>query len=225
MNSLQKGLFQADTPISKVYFIQKVYTLLSIQLIFTWTMNFTFYMSDHITTFVLNNTTLLIISTILTFLFLFLAYCYGTIYPYNYLILLGFTLCESYSISYVCLFYDPINILLAWGITTDFFIFLTLYVFISKRNFDSLQTTLYSSLWILIIGGIFQIFILPHNPIVNTLLAVFGAIIACGYIQYDTSIIIRKLTPDDLVFACMSIYLDIIMLFLIILELFGKERD
>jgi len=225
MDSLQQSLFQADTQITQVKFIQKVYALLSIQLIITWTMSFTFYMSDSIALFVLNNTGLLIASTILTFLFLFLAYCYGNIYPYNYLILFGFTLCESYSIAFVCLFYDPNSILLAWGLTASIFTWLTLYVFISKKNFDFLQAGLYSSLWILIIGGILQTFIFPHNPILNTLLAMFGAMVACGYILYDTSVIIRKLTPDDFVYACMSLYLDVIMLFLRILELFGKEKD
>ena len=55
-------------------------------------------------------------------------------------------------------------------------------------------------------------------------MAAFGAIIACGYILYDTSEIIKRLDPDEFVYACMNLYLDIIMLFLRILELFGDKK-
>ena len=55
-------------------------------------------------------------------------------------------------------------------------------------------------------------------------MAAFGAFIASGYILYDTSEIIHRLDPDDFVFACMSLYLDIIMLFLRLLELFGHKQ-
>ena len=206
-------------------FILKVYSLLSIQLIITWVMSFTFYMNTTISQFVLHNTSLIIINTIGSFIFLFLSFCYGNIYPYNYIILFGFTLCESYTISIVCLFYQPMSILFAWGVTASIFVFLTLYVLITKQNFDFLKAGLASCLWILIIGGIFQIFWFPQQPLLNTLFAIFGAMVACGYILYDTSVIIRKLSPDDFVYACMSLYLDIIMLFLRILELFGKEKD
>jgi len=206
-------------------FILKVYTLLSIQLLITWTMSLAFYMSNTLTQFVLHTPSLLFTSVIFTFIILFLSFCYGTIHPYNYIILFSFTICESYLVAYVCLFYQPTSILLAWGMTASIFIFLTLYVLITKKNFDFLQAGLYSSLWILIIGGFIQTIFLPKDQLVNTLFAVFGAIIACGYILYDTSVMLRKLTPDDFVFACLNLYLDIIMLFLRLLELFGKERN
>ena len=206
-------------------FILKVYTLLSIQLLITWTMSFAFYMSNTLTQFVLHTPSLLITSVIFTFILLFLSFCYGTTHPYNYLILFAFTICESYLVAYVCLFYQPTSILLAWGLTASIFIFLTLYVLITKSNFDFLHAGLYSCLWILIIGGFVQTIFLPNDQLVNTLLAVLGAITACGYILYDTSLMLRKLTPDDFVFACLNLYLDIIMLFLRLLELFGKKKN
>jgi Integral membrane protein, interacts with FtsH len=56
-------------------------------------------------------------------------------------------------------------------------------------------------------------------------MAILGAMVACGYILYDTSNIINRLDPDDFVFACMSLYLDIIMLFIRLLELLGNKYN
>ena len=206
-------------------FIQKIYTLLSLQLIATWLMSYCFYQSQAATNFVLNTPSLLITSMLGSFLFLFLSWCYGKSYPCNYLILAGFTLCESYSVAYVCLFYQPVSILLAWGLTASIFIALSSYVIITGKDFSFLGAGLFACLWVLIAGGIIQLIWLPNDQFLNTSMAVLGAMVACGYILYDTSDIIKRLDPDDFVYACMSLYLDIIMLFLRLLELMGKERD
>ena len=210
---------------TKAAFIGKIYTLLSIQLMATWIMSYVFYTNEAITNFVINSPGMLITSTLFTFLFLFLSYCYGKSHPVNYFILAGFTICEAYSVSYVCLFYQASSILLAWGLTASIFIGLSMYVMITGKDFGFLGAGLFSCLWILIIGGLIQIIWLPNDQFLNSAMAVFGAMVASGYILYDTSDIIKRLDPDDFVYACMSLYLDVIMLFLRLLELFGKEKD
>ena len=100
---LEAGEKQSMTGKIKSDFISKVYTLLSIQLVATWLMSYTFYIYPSITEFVLRQTGLLITTILFTFLFLFLSWCYGKTHPWNYIILAGFTLCEAYSVSYVWL--------------------------------------------------------------------------------------------------------------------------
>ena len=46
-----------------------------------------------------------------------------------------------------------------------------------------------------------------------------GALLFVGYILYDTSVIVHHLGPDDYVVAAVTLYLDIINLFLYMLEL------
>ena len=205
-------------------FIKKIYILLAIQLSITWSMSYLCYSNLSATHFVLHTPGALVVATLGTFLTLFLSWCYGKSYPCNYIILFVFTLCESYSISYICLFYEPHSILLAWGLTASIFIILSLYVIYTGKDFDFLAAGLFATLWIVIIGGIIQVIWLPNDKFLNTSMAILGAIVACGYILYDTSVIIRRLDPDDFVFACMSLYLDIIMLFVRLLELFGDRR-
>jgi len=224
MNYLEEGKISLPDDI-RVAFVQKIYSLLSLQLVVTWAMSYLFYRSESVTNFVLNTPGALITSILGTFLFLFLSWCYGKSYPCNYLILTGFTLCESYSVAYVCLFYQPTSILMAWGLTASIFIALSGYVLVTGKDFSFLGAGLFACLWILIAGGIIQLIWLPNDQFLNTTMAVLGAMVACGYILYDTSDIIKRLDPDDFVYACMSLYIDVIMLFLRLLELFGKERD
>ena len=209
----------------KVAFIKKIYILLSIQLFITWSMSLGFYMNKATHDFVLHSPGMIVVTTLGTFLTLFLSWCYGKSYPMNYIILFLFTLCESYSVSYICLYYQPTSILLAWGLTASIFIILSAYVMYTGKDFSFMGAGLFACLWILIIGGFIQIIWLPNDQILNTVMAAFGAMVASGYILYDTSEIIHRLDPDDFVFACMNLYLDIIMLFLRLLELFGNKNN
>ena len=220
---LESPLIERETEI-KNKFIGKVYILLTFQLAVTLIMSMSCYYSRSATLFILKQTGLLITSILATFFFLFLSFCYGRNYPCNYLILLGFTLAESYSITYISLFYQAKSLFLAWGLTLSIFIALSVYVHITKKDFQFLGAGLFAGLWVLIIGGLIQLIWLPRDQILNTVMAIFGSFIACGYILYDTSDIMKRLTPDDFVHACICLYLDIIMLFLRLLELFGEER-
>ena len=105
----------------------------------------------------------------------------------------------------VCLFNQSASILLAWGLTTSIFIGLSLYVIITGKDFEFLGAGLFACLWIVLIGGIIQLLWLPDDQFFNTVIAVLGTIIACGYILYDTSDLMKRLEPDD--FVCMPKYL------------------
>ena len=211
-------------PEVRAAFIKKIYCLLSVQLVITWMMSYGCYASHSATQFVLHTPGALVVAILGTFLSLFLSWCYGRSYPTNYIILFMFTFCESYTVSYICLFYQPTSILMAWGLTASIFIILSGYVLYTGKDFNFLGAGLFACLWILIIGGLIQIIWLPDDQFLNTAMAVFGAMIACGYILYDTSNILKRLDPDDFILACMSLYLDIIMLFVRLLELFGDRR-
>jgi len=211
----------------KTDFLRKIYSLLSIQLAITFGVSLAFYKCPSINNFVIGHPNAFYIVTICTFIFLFLAMpcCYGQHHPVNLFILLGFTLCESYSIGYLCLFYTSSSIIICWGLTLSTFVCLSIYAYRSKTDFSFLGAGLYSCLWVLILGGLIQGIFLPASQFLNTSFAVLGAMVAIGYILYDTSEIINKLSPDEYVFACISLYIDILMLFTRLLELFGTRRD
>ena len=53
----------------------------------------------------------------------------------------------------------------------------------------------------------------------HTVFALIGALLFCGFILYDTSNLIHVLGPDDYIIAAVQLYLDIINLFLYLLEI------
>lgn len=231
---LEKGYSQTSTlnyrldntmgPQIQKEFIKKIYSLLSVQLLITWGVSLFFTLHTNTRDYVLANPNLFYFSIAGTFLFLFLSFCYGRQHPHGLWILLGFTLCESYSIGVVSVTYDSNSVLLAWGMTLSIFVGLTIFVHTSKADFQFLGIGLLAGLYILIFGGIYQIFF-STSPFFNTAMACLGALVAVGYILYDTSEIVHRLSPDDYVFACISLYLDILMLFLRILELINGDNN
>ena len=205
--------------------IAKVYALLSLQLLVTFVGSYLVYRVPVVRNWVMSNPWLLYTCVAGTFVFVGLTWCYGETYPHNLMVLAGFTLCETYCISYVCLLYDGTSVLLAWAMTLTVTSTLSLYVHVTKQDFNFLGAGLYSLLMVLIVGGLFQLVFLPHTQWLNTGMAILGSLVACGYILYDTSELIHRITPDEVVFSCLSLYLDIIMLFLRLLELFGNSEE
>ena len=125
----------------------------------------------------------------------------------------------SYMISNMLLYYDPKTIIIATGITlTD----LTLMTFISFfiKIHSYFTEFLFISTVSLILIGIINIFIM--STFLQLFIAGFGSIVFSGFIIYDTKMIIsnqyRVYSKNDFVLASINLYLDIINLFLYILE-------
>ena len=196
-------------------FIFKVYTLFSIQLTVTLGIIIGCYYSKSATNFIFHQHELLLLSLIGTFLSIFLSWCYGKVHPFNYMILGVFTACEAYMVTYICLFYQPVSIIIAGGLTLSIFASLSIYTLITNHDFNFIGAGLFAGLVVLIIGSIIQI-IIPITQLFNMTIAVCCVLIASGYILYDTSDMLYRLTPDDFIFACMSLYIDIIRLFVIL---------
>ena len=52
-----------------------------------------------------------------------------------------------------------------------------------------------------------------------------GALVFSLFIIYDTHMIMRKLSPEEYIFAAINLYLDIINLFLHILRMMSRDRN
>lgn len=51
-----------------------------------------------------------------------------------------------------------------------------------------------------------------------------GAVLFCGFILFDTHLIMHRLSPEEYVLASVSLYLDFINLFLYILRILQAVR-
>jgi len=141
--------------------------------------------------------------------------------PTNYYLLLAFTICEAYTVGFVCATVkDGFIVLTAAVMTAAIAIALTLYAVFTKTDFTACGGI------ITVLGAAFMIFSLfsfLFGPTMRIIYCVLGVIIFGIYLVFDTQFIIggknRKYTisKEDYILGAMMLYLDIINIFLFIL--------
>jgi FtsH-binding integral membrane protein len=212
-------------------FIRKVYGILSIQLLITFGAVF-FCQIKPIKSLIFKNQALsgnLVVFSSLLFLVLFLclACCRGLSrkVPYNYLFLLGITICEAIACAIASSIYSFQIVALALLLTIVATLAITFYACTTKNDFSTCRVGLY-----VIFSQMFTIGIIAVLFRIRALYAfyTFGMTGVVGiYLVYDTQLILGKLgvgySVDDYIFATLEIYMDIIRLFLLILRILGSS--
>jgi FtsH-binding integral membrane protein len=205
-------------------FIRKVYGILTLQLLITVALcSLTFFPSVRL--FVLQNTFLFWVSVLLSFVIVIPLLCFKDLakkVPINYLLLISWTICEAYMVACVCAVFEPNVVLIAAGCTLVVTASITLYACLAKREFSFLGGFLSSSFTLLFLFS-FMVFFFPF---MNTLLCIFGVFLYSLYLLFDTQMIMGKfdseLSVDDYILAALMIYLDIIQIFLYILQIVAR---
>ena len=143
--------------------------------------------------------------------------------PGNCLYLTSFTCLMSYTIGYVGIAYKLTTLLLSGLSTLGIFSGLSLYAIQTKYDYTDKGGYLLSCLLGLVIFGFMISFV--HLPVLSIVYSSAGSIIFSFYIVYDTQLIVggehRKIMfhTDDYVLASISLYLDIINLFIYLLDI------
>lgn len=164
-----------------------------------------------------------------TFLCLMALTFYKKQHPLNMWVLGIFTLILSLDVGIVCARLASVGlgvvVVQASMITAALFLGLTIYAFTSKRDFSFLGATLFPCLFALTIYGLVSMFVPSMRTGLMGLLYSFGgALIFCGYIVFDTFRVLQVLGPDDYIEAAIQLYLDIINLFMYVLQLLLKAK-
>ena len=106
------------------------------------------------------------------------------------------------------------EILLAFGITMAIFCALTLFTMQSKIDWSFLGPAIFCCVFILFFWSFFTFFLVPASSFVpRQLISLFGAIVMCLFIIYDTNNIMKHFGVDDYVIAAIELYLDVVNLF------------
>eukprot|EP00300_Choanocystis_sp_HF-7_P039464 c5824_g1_i1.p1 GENE.c5824_g1_i1~~c5824_g1_i1.p1 ORF type:complete len:189 (+),score=36.97 c5824_g1_i1:263-829(+) len=174
------------------------------------------------------NIALYYLALICPFIFIIILFCCKPAYPWNFVALLGLTLCFAYMLATISAIYYKAGIghliLEAFILTLGVFGGLTAYALISKKDFNFLSGFLFCCLIILLLWGLIQMFF-PMGGVGHTIYCLFGALVFCGYILLDTSRLIHQYTVDQYIEATVALYLDFINLFMYILALLGGNRS
>jgi len=108
-------------------------------------------------------------------------------------------------------------------LTIGAFGILTMYAFVSRRDFSAWGGFLIVGLWVLI-GTMFLNFFFQNNT-VSLWLASVSVLLFSGLLVFDTWRLRNFYGPDEYVGAAVQIYLDLLNMFMAILRIMGNRRN
>ncbi|GLJ12024.1 hypothetical protein SUGI_0182300 [Cryptomeria japonica] len=218
-----------ETPL-RWAFIRKIYTILSLQLLLTIAVAAVMVFVHPIAHFFVSTAAGLAVYIILIICALVLL-CplsfYAQTHPVNLILLALFTLCISFSVGLTCAFTSGKVILESAILTAVVVVSLTLYTFWAVRrghDFSFLGPFLFAGLTVLLVFILIQV-IFPLGKLSKMIYGGLASILFSGYIIYDTDNLIKRYSYDEYVWAAISLYLDIINLFVSLLTLLSEAQD
>jgi modulator of FtsH protease len=150
-------------------------------------------------------------------------------FPRNIVLTLIFTFVEGIFIAplialYSAAFPGQHVVEQAAGLTFGAFGILTLYAVFSRRDFSAWGSFFSVGLWVLIATSVLNLFF--HSALASVWLSAGTLFVFSGLLVFDTWRIVRsgRYGEDDYVAAAVNIYLDLLNMFLAILNLLGGGR-
>ncbi|OCL10727.1 UPF0005-domain-containing protein [Glonium stellatum] len=218
------GVVSEATLDIRMAFIRKVYAILTVQLFATALLSSISFFSTGYRDWIRLNQWMMWISLFGAIGFLLLTFWKRKSYPTNLLFLSGFTALEAYSISVIVSYYDAKIVVEALIFTLGIFVALSLFACQTKYDFTSWMPYLFGALWVLILFGFMSMFF-PHSSKVELGYGIVAALIFSGYILVDTQLVMRHYHVEEEIAAAISLYLDIINLFLAILRILNSQSN
>ncbi|MCP5161913.1 MAG: Bax inhibitor-1/YccA family protein [Hahellaceae bacterium] len=127
----------------------------------------------------------------------------------------GYTLGPTINL-YLSLPHGSETVMTAMGLTAGIFLSLSAYALTTKKDFSFLSGFLFAGLMVIIIASLVGIFVEISG--LQLMISSAAVLIFSGYILYDTSAIVRG-GQTNYVMATVSLYLDIVNLFMNLLYL------
>jgi len=148
-------------------------------------------------------------------------------FPHNFILLGIFTLFESLLLGVFSAHMDTKSVVMAIGITAVVCVSLTIFAFQTKIDFTVYTGAAFVGLMILILMGFVMMFV--KAPIAHIVYGGFGAILFSFFLLIDTQMIVggtRQVTisPEEYILAVITLYMDIIQLFLYILQILNASK-
>ncbi|XP_030642917.1 protein lifeguard 3 [Chanos chanos] len=215
-------------------FIRKVYIILGVQLIVTASIVAVFTFIDPVRLFVIQYPGIYWASFGVFFVtYLVLVCCEGPRrrYPWNLVLLAVFTLTLSYMTGTISSYHDTKAVFLAIGITAIVCITVTVFCFQTKVDFTSCTGLLCVLGMVVLITGFITAIVLSFQyvPWLHMLYAAIGAIVYTLFLAYHTQLLIgnrrHSISPEEYIFGALSLYVDIVQIFLFLLQITGASSE
>ncbi|XP_029309041.1 transmembrane BAX inhibitor motif containing 1a [Cottoperca gobio] len=219
-----------DTMSIRHAFIRKVYLILAVQLLVTTALVAIFTFVEPVKYFVRRNQSVYWASYAVYFVtHMVLVCCKGPRrkFPWNVILLSIFTLALSFMTGSISSYYDTKVVFLALGITAVVCIAVTVFCFQTKVDFTKCQGLFCVMGIVVFVTGIISTIVLSFKYMLwlHMLYAAIGAIAFTLFLAYHTQLLLgnrkHSISPEEYVFAALSIYVDIVQIFLFLLQIIG----
>ena len=141
-----------------------------------------------------------------------------------------FTILMGLSLSWVLIVFTGVSVARVFFITSATFGAMSIYGYTTKRDLTKLGSFLMMGLIGIIIASLVNIFL--KSPMMYFVISILGVLIFVGLTAYDTQKIKNMYSASDTVevsgkkaiMGALTLYLDFINLFIMLLRLFGQRR-
>jgi len=227
------GLLSDEPPEVRSGFIQKVYGILFCQLLLTTLVAAPFVLNEGLKNYIrYHGGPVILLACVANIMFLFAMICpcgcekNMRTYPTNYLLLGGFTITEGILVGVISAKYTAASVVFAMCLTAFLVGGLSLYAMYTGTDFTDMGGYLFAACLAFMCLGFMLMFV--SGPLVHKIYCFFGILLFSMYLIYDTQLIMGKgelaIGIDDYVFAALQLYIDIVQIFLYILQLFGDQE-
>ncbi|XP_077218476.1 BI1-like protein [Tasmannia lanceolata] len=202
-------------------FVRKVYGILAAQFLLTTIVSSVTVLYTPINDTLKGSPGLALGLAILPIVLLCPLYHYQQKHPLNFIFLGLFTVFMSLSVGIACANTKGRLVLEALILTSAVVASLTGYTFWASKkgkDFSYLGPILFAGLIILLFTSFIQI-LFPLGPVSHAIYGGVGALLFSAYLVYDTDNLIKRFTYDEYIWASVILYLDILNLFISLLQL------
>uniref|UniRef100_A0A4W4GAY5 Zgc:110410 n=2 Tax=Electrophorus electricus TaxID=8005 RepID=A0A4W4GAY5_ELEEL len=211
-------------------FVRKVYVTLMVQLLITIGIICAFLYWDTLRTWTIRTNWFNYAMMATTFVLIMVLSCCGDIrrkVPLNFFFLGLFTIAEGLLLGSVTVFYDAQAVMWAVGATALVSFALSVFAMQSKWDFTVATGSMWVICWTLISFGLLCAIL--RSQYLNIVYASLGTLVFSIYLVMDTQLMLGKkhkysISPEEYIFAALNLYIDIVVIFLMILQLIGLSR-
>lgn len=124
--------------------------------------------------------------------------------------------------SFTVTFYSAEVVIQALTVTTAVVVSLFFYTLQSKHDFRKSYALMATVSMVFLVGSMLQIIMMSHS--FNFFMSIFGAGLFSVYLVFDIDAVMHYHSEEDYILACISIYMDVINLFINILQIINEAN-
>ncbi|XP_051577093.1 protein lifeguard 1 [Myxocyprinus asiaticus] len=206
-------------------FIRKVYLTLMVQLLITVGIICAFLYWETLRNWVIDAYWFTYTMMGVTLALILVLSCCGDIrrkVPLNFIFLGLFTIAEGFLLGSITVYYSAEAVLWAVGATALVSLAMSLFSLQSKWDFTPASGCMWAICWTLFSFGLLCAIL--RSQYVYIVYASLGTLVFSMYLVFDTQLILGgkhkySISPEEYIFAALNLYLDIITIFLMLLQL------